>query len=481
MPNKALNLLPQGGQYHRSLGALYALWAWVVLACMAAFSGLPTQAATGPRVALVVGNAAYADKPLRNPVNDAELMQRTLQGLGFEVSLVRNADRRAFLAGLRDFEAKARNADVALFYFVGHGTQVGGNNYLLPLQAQIRSESDVPDEAVDASSVLRRIEDAKARIGLVILDACRDNPYIGSSRSSSRGLGRMSVPTGSIVAYATAPGSTADDGSGSNGLYTEQLARHLATAGLDLREVFDRTATEVERITGGKQKPREDVGLRGRFVLNATQAGQGSQLASVTPQPTGVAVQPTHQADPDQEAWELAKRRDTVAAYQAYLNRYPQGRFADTARVALEGLQPAATSATAAPTLDGRYQILAGGSEVKDLKTGLVWQHCSVGQQWSGQTCEGEADKFTFDNAQALSRNGWRVPGKDELASLVDKAAGSPTIHAQAFPVTPADTFWTSTPAGPTGYAIYAWFVGFNNGLVYGNIRSLNGHVRLVQ
>lgn len=257
--------------------------AWLVALLLAgAWMAAPAHA---QRVALVVGNAAYADKPLRNPVNDAELMQRTLQGLGFEVSLVRNADRRGLLAGLRDFEAKARNADVALFYFAGHGTQVGGNNYLLPLQAQIRSESDVPDEAVDASSVLRRIEDAKARIGLVILDACRDSPYASATRSGSRGLGRMSVPTGSIVAYATAPGSTAEDGSGRNGVYTQELARQLATPGLDLRDVFDRTAMEVERITGGKQKPREDVGLRGRFVLNA----HGTP-ASPLPSPPAVPV-----------------------------------------------------------------------------------------------------------------------------------------------------------------------------------------------
>lgn len=516
MPNKALNLLHSDGQHHRSLGALCALWVWIVLACtvVAAFSGLPAQAATGQRVALVVGNAAYADKPLRNPVNDAELMQRTLQGLGFEVSLVRNADRRAFLAGLRDFEAKARNADVALFYFAGHGTQVGGNNYLLPLQAQIRSESDVPDEAVDASSVLRRIEDAKARIGLVILDACRDNPYTGSSRSGSRGLGRMSVPTGSIVAYATAPGSTADDGSGHNGLYTEQLARHLAAPGLDLREVFDRTASEVERLTGGKQKPREDVGLRGRFVLNATQAGQGSQLASVPPLPTGVSVQPPPQPDPDQEAWELAKRRDTVAAYQAYLRRYPQGRYTDSAQVALEGLQPAAPSATAAPaatpsvstapapaaqntptahpisptptasqpaadsTLDGRYQILAAGEEVKDLNTGLVWQRCSVGQHWDGQTCAGEAKRFPeLHLAQDQARNGWRLPSKNELASLVDSAVGRPAIHPHAFPATPSEWFWSSS----TVNSDVSWYANFYDGRVFNELNRRFGYYALVR
>jgi formylglycine-generating enzyme required for sulfatase activity len=239
------------------------------------------------RVALVIGNAAYTDRPLRNPVNDAQLMQTTLRELGFHVQVATDVDRRGLLSALRDFEARARGADVALFYFAGHGAQVGGANYLIPVNAPIRSETDVPDEALDASSVLRRIEEGRARVGLVILDACRDNPFPGSARSSTRGLARMGVPTGSIVAYATAPGSTAEDGTGSNGTYTAALARYLKTPGLDIKEVFDRTAQEVEKETDGNQRPREEIGLRGRFVLN--DAAGASGLASVTPMPQGQA------------------------------------------------------------------------------------------------------------------------------------------------------------------------------------------------
>ena len=236
------------------------------------------------RIALVVGNAAYTDRPLRNPVNDAQLMQATLRELGFEVQLATNVDRRGLLGALREFESRARGAEVALFYFAGHGAQVGGSNYLIPLNAPIRSETDVPDEALDAASVLRRIEEGRARVGLVILDACRDNPYPGANRSSARGLARMSVPTGTIVAYATAPGSTAEDGTGTHGTYTAALARYLDTPGLDVKEIFDRTAQEVERVTNGRQRPREEIGLRGRFVLRE---GAGAPaLASVTPTPT---------------------------------------------------------------------------------------------------------------------------------------------------------------------------------------------------
>ena len=241
----------------------------------------------GPRVALVVGNAAYADRPLRNPVNDARLMQSTLVELGFQVKLAANADRRALLDALRDFESSARDAEVALFYFAGHGAQVSGNNFLLPVGSLIQGEADVADEAIDAATVLRRIEATRARIGLVILDACRDNPYPGSTRSGGRGLARMSAPTGTIVAYATAPGSTADDGSGSHGVYTGVLARHLLVPGLDIKEVFDRAAQEVERVTEGRQKPREEIGLRGRFVLREAAPVQAVAAAATVPAPSG--------------------------------------------------------------------------------------------------------------------------------------------------------------------------------------------------
>ncbi len=334
-------------------------------------------AASAQRVALVVGNAAYTDRPLRNPVNDAQLMQTTLRELGFEVQVATDVDRRGLLGALRDFEARARGAEVALFYFAGHGAQVGGANYLIPLNAPIRSETDVPDEAVDASSVLRRIEEGRARVGLVILDACRDNPYPGANRSTARGLARMSVPTGTIVAYATAPGSTAEDGSGDNGTYTAALARYLATPGLDIKEVFDRTAQEVERVTNGKQRPREEVGLRGRFVLRegaaaAVAIGDPQSLSSTLPQAD----------DPERDVWELAKRRDNATSYDAYLRAYPQGRFATAARAALDGLRPGSSgmAVAAAPSASAANSITAAIAVPparEGLRAGDVFKDCA--------------------------------------------------------------------------------------------------------
>jgi TonB family protein len=293
--------VPRRGHTHAVSRPTRRLRSDLLLACLLVIITLLLPATTwAQRVALVIGNAAYADRPLRNPVNDAQLMQTTLRDLGFQVQVATDVDRRGLLAALRDFEARARGAEVALFYFAGHGAQVGGANYLIPVNAPIRSETDVPDEALDASSVLRRIEEGRARVGLVILDACRDNPYPGSARSSTRGLARMSAPTGTIVAYATAPGSTADDGgSGPNGLYTGALVRHLSLPGLDIKEVFDRTAQDVERLSNGKQRPREEIGLRGRFVINEMRPA----LAAQTPAPAvGSGASSFSLADLEREA-----------------------------------------------------------------------------------------------------------------------------------------------------------------------------------
>jgi uncharacterized caspase-like protein len=239
-----------------------------------------------------------------------------------------------------------------MFYFAGHGAQVGGANFLIPVGAGIRVENDVVDEAIDASSVLRRIEDSGVKVGLVVLDACRDNPYPGASRSTSRGLARMSAPTGSIVAYATAPGSTAEDGTGDNGTYTVALARHLSTPGLDIKEVFDRTAQEVERLTNGKQRPREEVGLRGRFALLEVPSARGSATlessvsgAAPAAETNGVSSSGgVADSDAERTAWEMVVRRDTAAGYEAFLRVYPNGRFAPVARVALETLKMSSSS-----------------------------------------------------------------------------------------------------------------------------------------
>ena len=173
-----------------------------ILACLL-FSSMAfaqTPVPSEPRLALVIGNASYRSSPLANPVNDARLMETALKNAGFQVLKAENANRREMQRMIRDFGEKLkRSGGVGLFYFAGHGMQVRGNNYLIPLDADIRSEDEVAFDSIDAQSVLEKMESAGNRVNLLILDACRDNPFIRNSRSAAVGLATMSAPSGCLL------------------------------------------------------------------------------------------------------------------------------------------------------------------------------------------------------------------------------------------------------------------------------------------
>jgi formylglycine-generating enzyme required for sulfatase activity len=304
---------------------------------LALWLALSAQAAHAARMALVVGNAAYADSPLKNPVNDARAMKGKLASLGFDVTAVENLKRRDIGRTISGFASRIRPGDEVVVFYAGHGLQVKGINYLPAVDADIQTEEDVALNSLNLNTLLDRLDEAKAGVKLLFLDACRNNPYARSFRSSARGLARVQdAPGGTLMHFATRPGSVAADGSGSNGLYTTELLRHIDQPGTPVEQMLKRVAAAVERESKGQQEPWVEGSLKGDFYFKP---GPGTQVASVGVVPTGEPAQV--QADPEQEAWELAKRRDTVAGFQAYLNRYPSGRYADTARVALEGLQPA--------------------------------------------------------------------------------------------------------------------------------------------
>lgn len=236
------------------------------LAILLVFCGvIPALAAEG-RVALIIGNAAYTQKPLKNPVNDAEDLADTLKGLGFEVLLRKNRSEEQMKQDLVDFQDRLeRNKGVGLFYFSGHGMQAGrGRNFLLPVGREYKRERDVETFGVDAGMVLARMEEAGSTLNIVILDACRDSPLPAESRSAgSRGLGRMEAPSGSLIAFSTAPGSVADDNAaGRNGLYTKHLISALRATDLRLEDVFKQVGREVEKESSRRQSPEEVSKLR---------------------------------------------------------------------------------------------------------------------------------------------------------------------------------------------------------------------------
>ena len=292
-----------------------------------------------PRVALVIGNGAYPNAPLANPVNDARLMAETLRGLGFDVIERTDATQREMKLAIFELgdrlEAAGKDA-VGLFYYAGHGVQVDGENYLIPLNAEISKERHVAIEAVGANWVLGQMEFAQNRVNFVILDACRNNPLTRGFRSQLRGLAKMSAPTGSLVAYSTGPGDVAVDGDGVNSPYTLALSQVMQTPGLPAEKVFKLVRDAVREETKGEQTPWEESSMTGAdFYFNID--------VSVT---MGTTV-PTTPSTTDTEAterlfWQSIEDSAVAADYQAYLSQYPEGAFAALAKLRLSAFGQAA-------------------------------------------------------------------------------------------------------------------------------------------
>jgi hypothetical protein len=228
------------------------------------------------RLALIIGNSDYATSPLKNPVNDARDMSKALKKLGFQVIYEEDATRRKMDDAVRSFYQKLRNGGgVGLFYYAGHGMQVKGRNYLIPIGARIETESDVEHESIDIARILGKMEDAGNPVNIVILDACRDNPFAKSFRSARGGLARMDAPTGTIVAYATAPESVAADGNDQNGIYTKHLLKALIVPGLTIEQVFKTVRNSVINETDSRQIPWESTSLRGDFYFSPARKESG--------------------------------------------------------------------------------------------------------------------------------------------------------------------------------------------------------------
>ena len=223
------------------------------------------------KLALLIGNAEYLNGPLDNPVNDARLIGATLKSLGFEVYIHENANQKTMKRAIRDFGKKLELAGedaVGLFYFSGHGLQSEGENYLSPIGAEVRNEADVEIEMVSANAILKQMDFARNGLNIVILDACRTNRFSRGFRSAQNGLADMAAPTGSILAYATAPGSVAYDGRGDNSPYAGALAEAMLMPNTPVEAVFKAVRISVINETDEKQVPWESSSLTGEFMFN---------------------------------------------------------------------------------------------------------------------------------------------------------------------------------------------------------------------
>jgi hypothetical protein len=269
----------------------------LVAPLLALFAG---PAAAEKRIALVVGNSAYQNiTRLDNPKNDATLMADTLSSLGFTLIGGRaqlDLDKPALDTSVQNFGRQIQGADVALFYYAGHGVQVSGSNYLVPVGANPTREADVDFQMVDVNLVLRQMQGSGTRLNMVILDACRNNPFGARGlRASDGGLAQMRAPEGTLISYATQPGSVAQDGSDGHSPYTKALAATVRLAGLDIFQTFNQVGLAVKRQTGGSQQPWVSSSpIDGTFYFVAPVAAASSPVATAPPRLTD-----TLRPDPD--------------------------------------------------------------------------------------------------------------------------------------------------------------------------------------
>jgi len=226
-----------------------------------------TAKATERKIALVIGNKGYKISPLANAVNDANDLAELLKQKNFEVTKVIDGTRLEMRNAVRQFTEKIAQGGVGLFYYSGHGVQVDGDNFLVPIDASFEYKEEVPDVCVSVSSVLRFMESSNNRLNIMILDACRNSPFKSFSRSGEKGMVRVEAPTGSIVAYSTAPGKTASDGTDRNGLYTAKLMKYMNVPGLKIEDIFKQVRIEVSNASGNRQVPWESNSLMGDFYF----------------------------------------------------------------------------------------------------------------------------------------------------------------------------------------------------------------------
>jgi uncharacterized caspase-like protein len=389
------------------------------------------------RVALVLGNSAYQNvAPLANPVNDSAKIASTLKDAGFDVVDSRHdlsaADTRR---ALRDFADRSRDADIAVVYYAGHGIEVDGGNYLIPVDARLERDTDVYDEALSLDRVLVAIEPAK-KLRLVILDACRDNPFSRTmkrtvaSRAIGQGLAKVEPTSPNVlIAYSAKAGSTAADGDGTNSPFTTALSHHLTQPGLDVRRAFGFVRDEVLKTTGNKQEPFVYGSLGGEDVplVPAPAARPATAAAPAAPPPSA-------QAEARRD-YELALQIGNKSALNAFLTQYPDGFYASLAKLQLEKIAAEETRVAATEkarlTEQERARLAAEGAQkpqqAKAEADAKAAEQARVAAEKAKQVAQDQAaaaeqkrvaaEKAAADKAAA---------DKDKAVNVASLAAGPP-------------------------------------------------------
>ena len=349
------------------------------------------QAPLDVRIALVIGNSAYAGAPLVNPANDARAMSDTLRGLGFTVVELRDAQK----AQMVDAIAKVRDSligkqGVGMLYYAGHGLQLDWHNYMVPVDAKLIKAADVPDKTVDINSVIDAFKGAGNRMNILVLDACRDNPFAGTA--TGKGLAQLDAPPGTFLAYATAPGNVAEDGDvkSGNGLYTQFLLAELKKPSAGIEDVFKRVRMQVRQSSQGRQIPWESTSLEDDFYFakGKAPAKRGEPMDDAT-------------LEHETGLWDKTKRANTVEAFVGYLNAYPSGLFSEIAQARLDRLQK--------PLIRPKFRAgdtLANDTTTERFKVGDVFEYRIKGTGPSSSGLTSRRLKVTSIQNDLVEMNG---------------------------------------------------------------------------
>ncbi len=409
----------------------FFLAAAMLLLCQPAFAE--------KRVALVLGNSTYQNvPPLSNPTNDGGLMAATFKQAGFDI-----VDTRYDLTALetrrvlRDFADRARDADIAVVYYAGHGMEVDGTNYLIPVDARLERDTDVYDEAFSLDRILVAVEPAK-QLRLVILDACRDNPFAKSmkhslaSRSIGRGLARVEpTSTNTLIAYSAKAGSTAQDGDGRNSPFTTALSQHLTTPGLDVRKAFGFVRDDVLRSTGNRQEPFVYGSLGGNDVALVP----ARAVPAAVPAPPAASPQVANPQADIRRDYELALQVGNKAAMSAFLAQHPDGFYASLAKLQLDKIS--AEEAHVAATEKAR----AAEQERARLASEGARKEAQAKADADAKAAEAArlAAERTKQTAQAQAAEAERQRGEKITSNPVVAPDAATDTSAPAEPAAPAD------------------------------------------
>jgi uncharacterized caspase-like protein len=375
---------------------------------------------TRHRMALLLGNAAYKPK-LRNPANDVAALKAVLTGAGFQVATHVDGKKGSMEAAIAEYcRSLEREQGVGVFYYAGHAVQLGWRNYLVPVDAALRSADEIPAATVELSSVLEGLRRAANPMNVVIVDACRDNPF-GSELKTTRGLSQMDAPSRTLLAYSTSPGNTADDGEGDNGLYTSHLLREMRTPEAKIEDVFKRVRLGVRRASSGGQIPWESTSLEDDFYFLP---------------PASLAKPSSSEADKryaeDLQHWQAAEASSSIESLGAYLQRHPSGHFAELAQVRLDVLLARRGEKRVVP-VSAPDNPFTQGSVIAD-------RNYSVGDRYrylvtNTQTGLAGADRMnrvtSLTDFEVIYNNGGNVT--DRLGNQIKRADGTRLVDAQAF------------------------------------------------